>query len=83
MNRASRKPQDDRVNKEKLQLMKERLRGGKYMEVKIYVKHDLLNGLLRFKMLLSRTAEHTSSVMRQKPGKATIMNDTHDYLVIC
>jgi hypothetical protein len=38
VNRAPRKPQDDRTNKEKLQLMKERIHGGKYMEVEIYVK---------------------------------------------
>ena len=74
MNRASRKPQDDRANKEKLQLMKERIHGGKYMEVKTYVEHGLLNdgglGLLRFKILLSRTAKHTSSVMKVKARRS-------------
>jgi hypothetical protein len=70
---ASRKPQDDRANKEKLQLMRERIHGGEYMEVEIYVKHGLLNdgglGLLRFKML-SYTAKHTSSVMKVKARKS-------------
>ena len=54
--------------------MKERIHGGKYMEVEIYVKHGLLNdggmGLLRVKMLLSRTAKHTSSVMKVKARKS-------------
>jgi hypothetical protein len=54
--------------------MKERIHGGKYIEVETYVKHGLLNdggpGLLRFKMLLSRTAKHTSSVMKAKARKS-------------
>jgi hypothetical protein len=54
--------------------MKERIHGEKYVEVEIYVKHDLLNdsglGLLRFKILLSRTAKHTSSVMKVKARKS-------------
>jgi hypothetical protein len=70
VNRASQKPQDDKANKEKLQLMKERIPGGKYMEVEIYVKHGLLNdgglGLLRFKMFLSHIVKHTSSVIKVK-----------------
>jgi hypothetical protein len=61
-------------NKEKLQLMKERIHGGKYMEVEIFAKHGLLNdgrlGLLRFKMLLSRTAKHKWSVMKVKARKS-------------
>ena len=54
VNRAFRKPQDDRANKEKRQLTKERIYGGKDMEVEIYVKHGLLKdgglGLLRSKV---------------------------------
>jgi hypothetical protein len=53
--------------------MRERIHGGEYMEVEIYVKHGLLNdgglGLLRFKML-SYTAKHTSSVMKVKARKS-------------
>ena len=44
------------------------------MEVEIYVNHGLLNDggpdLLRFKMLLSRTAKHTSFVMKVKARKS-------------
>jgi len=54
------------------------------------VKHDLLNdgglGLVRFKMFLSRTAKHTSSVMKVKARKSydnNLINDTRDYAAIC
>jgi hypothetical protein len=73
VNRASRKPQDDRANKEKPQLMRERIPDGKYLEAKTCLKHGLLNDgglvLLRFTMLLSRTAEHTSSATKAEARK--------------
>ena len=61
-------------------MMEERIYRGRYKEVGIYVKYGLLNdgglGLLRFKML-SRTAKHTSAVVKVKARKS------YDYLVIC
>lgn len=45
-----------------------------YTEGRIYVKHGLLNdgglGLLRFKVLLSRTAKHTSFAMKVEARKS-------------
>ncbi len=73
IDRASRKPQDDRANNEKPWLMRERIHGGKYLEAKIYLKHGLLNdgelGLLRFTMLLTRTAENIPSATKVKAKK--------------
>ncbi len=57
------------------------------MEVEVNVKHILLNngglGLLRFEMLLSRTAKHTSSVIEAKARKSYSNKRPHDYLVTC
>ncbi len=67
--------------------MRERLHGGKYLGAKIDLKHGLLNdgelGLLRFTMLLTRTAENTPSATKVKAKKGYKINDTHNYLIIC